>query len=431
MVEQKPSKEMYFFELCFALYATWYFLPIARGFFFGGMWNLLFFGVFIMSIAFALLKNLRFEMKDRTRRAAVPIILYMLVFLVYCYLDISYANDHIRVSFTFWGTFFFFLLSEKYPKSQIRLAKYVMLLYLVTYVTTFFFLATDPSIARLLTDASVELDTRRDVMMKNVGDIYVVQMSVMFIPFIMDVLLFRAKKWYYKFAGILVLVLELYFLISASFTISLIVYIVAIILSIIFLSNNKDSVDIVIKIGLIGLFVLVLVNMDWANIFNNIANSISNETIAQRFKGLEAMFTTGLESSDASSRPLLYKMSFNTFLNHLLGVGPNYSYVPGHQGIGMHSQILDDLARYGLLALGFYCMLFKRYFQLLYSSYKEVGREKVVLPTLLVYILFLIVNIGFRSPYESLIVLFVFPALPYVLSKKENNETESKEETKQ
>ncbi len=418
MIENKTDKHICLFEICFAIYSIWYFLPVARGFFWGGTWNMIFFAFYLMAIGLAFLKSAKFDMKPMTAKTAFPIIAYMLVFLIYYYLDISHARAHIRVSFTFWGTFIFFMLTEKYPESQKRMAKYLIILFVITYATTLFQLVANPSIARTLTDASVEEELRRDEMMKNIGDIYVVQMSVLFIPFLMDLFIFKAKKMFHRILGLGILVLEFYFILSASFTLSLIVYVICIAMSVLLLSGSKSTVSTAMKIVIVGIFVILLMQVNWVNLFTSIANSIGNDYIAERFYGLRDMFITGVGTGDASNRPLLYLMSLETFFKNIYGVGPDYSYIPGSSGIGMHSQIFDDLARYGILALAFYIVFLKNFYKMLCMKFKEIGMERVVLPTILTYILFLCVNIGFRSPYESLVVLFLFPALPLLFSKQ-------------
>ena len=433
-MEINSQKQMRLFEISFAIYTMWYFLPIVRGSLFGGIWNVVFFSCYVVSVGLAFLKNLRIETSKFTKRAVYPIIAYMVLLLFYMFFGETYLAGHIRVSFTFWGTFLFFMMTEKYSESQKRIAKFVLILFLVTYATTFYQLATDPSLARKLTDASVEEDLRRVEMMKNIGDIYVVQMSILFVPFLMDLLIFKAKKTFHKILGLGILVLEFYFILSASFTISLIVYVVSIAMSILLLSGSKSTMNTVMKVAGVGFFALILMQVDWVSLFDSIASSIGNKYIAERFYGLRDMFITGVGTGDASDRPILYLMSLETFYKNIYGVGLDYSYIPGSSGIGMHSQIFDDLARYGVLAVAFYITFFRNFYKMLFLKFKEIEMERAVLPTILTYILFLCVNIGFRSPYESLIMLFVFPALPLLFSKEskaEGKESILKEENAQ
>ena len=87
----------------------------------------------------------------------------------------------------------------------------------------------------------------------------------------------------------------------------------------------------------------------------------------------------------------------------------------GEHGIGFHSEVMDDLARYGIFALGFYLLFFYEYARLLREQWTKVGLACVTFPVCTVYALFLLLNIGFRSADESIFMLFILPALPDIL----------------
>lgn len=422
------DKKIKFFEICFIVYVTWYFLPAARGVFYGGQWNVFFFLPYALSIGHLLMKSFKLDSRSQVFRTFIPVAAYMIVMAVFYYFNYKSARAHIRVSFTFWGTYLFYMLSERYPESQKRIAKYLILLYIVTYATTFFNIMINSSVARMLTDASADKDLSRSTMAKNVGNIYLVQTSVIFIPFIMNMLFFGNKRFMKKLLCVGLLAFELYFLLSASFTLSLLVYVITIAISVLFLSANRNNMSMMFKLIVLVFICIILFSLDWAEIFRKLSDGIENEYIAQRFDGVASLITGGVGAENASSRPELYMMSLQTFFDTIWGVGPNYTYIPGFEGVGQHSQICDDLARYGVFGLMFYFTFFKRFYRMLYDKYKTVGQERVVLPMVLTYMIFLTVNIGFRSQFESIVILFILPTLPDLLSKSGQETMPSEEE---
>ena len=119
MVKHKTNIKLY--EILFCIYCTWFFLPFFQGFLFGGVWNNIFFSFYAMSIVLVGIRNIRKSHSAIETKVIYPIVIYMIVFTIMCMLDIKDANAHIRVSFTYWGTFLFFFCTEKDYESRIRI----------------------------------------------------------------------------------------------------------------------------------------------------------------------------------------------------------------------------------------------------------------------------------------------------------------------
>ena len=110
------------------------------------------------------------------------------------------------------------------------------------------------------------------------------------------------------------------------------------------------------------------------------------------------------------------------------GVGAHYSYVVGSKGLGYHSQILDDLARFGVFALAFYAAFFASYYKHLKEAWTRAGYPRIAIMVVITWILFLFLNIGLRSADESIVMLFLMPAIPLLLGARKS-ESNSKEGT--
>jgi O-antigen ligase len=93
-----------------------------------------------------------------------------------------------------------------------------------------------------------------------------------------------------------------------------------------------------------------------------VARNVKSEVLSIKARAVASLLPGGQRSEEgqfASGRISLYGTSFKTFLEHpILGVGAYYS-VAGvdvglDQGIGGHSDLLDNLARYGLIGAVLY-----------------------------------------------------------------------------
>ena len=241
---------------------------------------------------------------------------------------------------------------------------------------------------------------------KNCGDIYLVQSMVLFVPFLLN----NIKK---KFAPLLnwcVLIFIAVFLMYASFTIALFVYLATVLFSLICMSNT----DRYVKVLLISIVVFgLIINME--AIIEILYGLIDNSYIKERLNTLLSMLNG--EKSD-NGRFDYYKMSYETFVKNPFGVGPFY-FEKG-RGIGNHSQILDDLARYGVFAILFYIAFFVNYYKLLANRWATIGSKSVVVPYMLSMIVFLTLNPGFRGSAESVVTLLIMPGLPCVLSERKH-----------
>jgi hypothetical protein len=155
--------------------------------------------------------------------------------------------------------------------------------------------------------------------------------------------------------------------------------------------------------------------LPWSNIFSFLASVIDNETISVRLNELSLLLKIGEVIGDTAGRVDAYMLSISTILQHPLGIGPYYFSQEAREFIGKHSQILDDLARYGVVAIAFYCVFLKRYYMLLKEKWCKIGMGSVATSITVVYIALLLLNIGFRSAEESVIMLFILPELPEIV----------------
>jgi len=389
------------FELFICVFYTWYFLPICNVLLPNDRYKLIFFCFFAIGfVGLFLLGGIRIN------TVIVAVLSYIVVFTLLFVRGVGDSAAHIRVSFMFWGTALlcFGVLKEE---GRCRIGKYLLLLFLITSVTSAVGVFLDNSAARTIAHVGADDALQNSFKMKNISSIYLFQCLVAFVP----ILVCLPKSRIQRALGFGVIAVILAVLLNASFTISLIIFLVALGVSVM---QSGKSINRVILTGLFGVLAIII----WFNIADILmflSSAISNAKISSKLNELSVILMGGSVSGDVSLRLELYKASFDTFLANPFGTGVYYSYVRFEDGIGYHSQIIDDMARYGIFALVFYVTFFAGYFRYLKNEWKKVDCSRVAGIVTLIYVAFLILNLGFRSSEESVVMLFILPVLPEII----------------
>lgn len=402
------KKKFYIFEIFLMIYYAWFFLPIMRGIFNSTFFNLAFFACFFIGCALIVFEMILSNKKIIFKfNALIPVLCYM-AFMAFCYLaKIGDSYKHIRVSFTFWGSIIVFYLLSNFKNSRVRLGKFLLLIFIITTITSIIGVIIDNSAARNLANAGNDENEDLILKTKNIASIYLFQGLVLFVPIILSFA--EGKKTIPCIVGIFIVLIAL---LSASFSIALIMFFVAILLYCL-LKKGKFLKYLIIFVCVALFFVI-----PWADIFLSLANFVKNDYISTRLKEISSLLSGGGTSGDLALRFECYTYSIQTFLKHPLGIGVHYDYIIGMNGIGYHSQFLDDLARYGVFALIFYIVFIRQYYKLLVSQWIKINKKEVVLPVVIVWFLFIVLNISFRSADESMIALFIIPIIPEIILNK-------------
>ena len=400
---------IHFSEFFLGVYYLWFFLPFMRTTF-TGIYKYLFFGFFLVGLALLVWKNINaYGMTIRINNTIiVPILAYMAFMAFLCLFDIHDALDHIRVSFTFWGTALAYYLMGVIPDGRRRFAQFLLFITVFTIITSTVVIWNDPSASRELTNsATTKEDLARDYYLgrKNVSSIYLFQGIATFSPIFVG-LIKKKHIWF----GLLGLVFSFAILLKASFLIALGVMVLGVMLSLV-QNEKKNPIPYLIA----SVMALIAFILPWSDIFAYLANAINDSYISVRLNELSLLFDVGNVTGDTAGRLDAYTHSISTLLQHPLGVGPYYFSREAREYIGKHSQILDDLARYGIAAFAFYCVFLKRYYALLEEKWRRIGMGGIAGPIIIAYIALLLLNIGFRSAEESAIMLFILPELPEII----------------
>ncbi len=401
------------------VYYAWFYLPYLRATFSTSFFKMLFFGCFVIG-AVLLSWHYLAETGGKIRlqwNILIPIFCYMVVMATMSVLQIGDASNHLNVSFTFWGTAIIYALLEYDPRERKLFILFILALLIINGVTSYMGLLTDERAARALTNASTsaeELERDYTLSRRNISSIYFYQGLIVMVPICISML---KKRRHILIAACSFLFIVL-IVVKASFAISMLMLLIAIGIS--FINTKKLS-----GIFIIILCVILSLILPLNELFVALANIIPNVEIAEKMVEIAQFFADGTMQGDLATRINLYLSSLKTFLSHPFGVGPHYSYVMYENGIGYHSQLLDDLARYGIFAIAFYVTFLFQYYKMLVKKWRKVGAEECVFQMIVIYICFLILNLAFRSAAESVVIFVLLPGLPELLTSKEVSEKET------
>lgn len=391
------------FEFLVGIFYVWYFLPICQALFWNNSVKYICFGCFAVGIIGLLFLN-----GIRLNAIIVAVGGYLLIFSMLYLLNVDDANAHIRISFTFWGTalLYFGILDDG---GRIRIGKVLLFLYAITVITSSIGVIIDDAAARTLAHAAADDTLQTAYKMKNIASIYLFQCLICFVP----ILIFIPKQRKQKMISIILLTAILLVLMNASFTISLIVFVVAVVLSILLKGTGTKRMLITVILGIVAIAFLA----NGSSVLYFLSSVIDNEMISVRLAELAAGFSSGNLAGDAGLRLDLYVSSLTTFFENPFGVGAHYSYHPFENGIGYHSQLLDDMARYGIFALAFYITFIVGYYKHLRRTWHRLNCPQVAAVVTSIYVILLILNLSFRSADESIVMLFIMPVLPQLIEK--------------
>lgn len=403
---KKPGISL-LFEMLICIFYMWYFLPVVNATLSAGFFKYIFFGCYFGGMVGLFLLN-----GFKINKITGAILLYFLMLITLYLLNIGDAHKHIRVSFTFWGTalLYFGVLNDG---SRIRIGKFLFVLYIITCITSAIGVILDNSAARAITGGTDEM-MQTSFRKKNIGSIYIFQSMVFWVPVLVNL----PKTFWAKFLSNILLVTIFFVLSNASFFISIVIFIFALVFSLVI---KQKSIGRMIWVIIISVALIMLYVMGY-DLLTLLSDSVDNHRFAERIFGIRELIYGGQNTGDAGLRLELYLSSMQTFSKNPFGIGPHYSYKGFEDGLSYHSQFLDDLARYGVFAIGFYTFFFLGYFKRLKENYNRIQNGKIATSIVVIYICFLVLNLGFRSAEEGVMTLFIILGFPLIIKNKASQE---------
>lgn len=248
--------------------------------------------------------------------------------------------------------------------------------------------------------------------------------SIMLVTSILFATFFKAEKLWQKFVFIS-------FCVFSIFTITVVLQKatnVVLVLSSMFLlyvfgrTNNRKKT---IAISILAVILLLIIYYSGAlfDALNWLSNNVEGR-MSSRIQSLAILLQTGNSveaGSSVAERSELMWRSWNTFIDHFfLGAGD-------HRGenslIGNHSELIDNLARYGLIGAIILWGLLKNQFLFLKQDVSKYNNRQLFMQILIVYGLYIFRNFygAAFSATISVVMFIFFPiAINYILDNNKN-----------
>lgn len=395
-----------------SVFLLWSSIPFVQSFFGYYVSKIYLFAVsFLLLIGIGVLNlnNKTFFKKSELFFFSIVAIISFLLFYLLGFVD---SLGHMYSSFLFWSMLAVYqsVKDDKRSKKALFIIAIVVLVF--DSLTSYIGLSQDQSLSRLITSSTIEsIDDTMLLYRKNIVGISFFQAVILLVA----PLSFLVKKsnFYGKILTIVSLIFYFVLLLTASYTIPVFVFAFGLILSLSLIESGIKTKLVMFYFVIIALF------LPWSSILSFVSSHITNDYISARLAEMVTLLNKNNPRGDLSLRLDLYKRSFNTFLNHPLGIGPYYKNIilSDTAGIGYHSQFLDDLARYGLFSLLYYSFFFFHYYKLLKNEYGEQNKG-IPMVICIIYFVLLFFNLGFSSIFESVVLFIVLPFFPIVMPTK-------------
>lgn len=135
--------------------------------------------------------------------------------------------------------------------------------------------------------------------------------------------------------------------------------------------------------GILGVFLLIFINIFSSSLIEFIKEVSPNKRLTERFITLIDSNDVEANEKTVSGRTTLYMLSIKTWLanpcNFFFGIGDHrLAHGAASTGIGQHSDLLDSLARYGIIGLIILCVIFKKSFDFILSLFEQRYRPQLI-----------------------------------------------------
>ncbi len=407
--------------LLISIFLLWYLLPAIRFYLNGFIANVIMTVVLITwsIIVIIIIYNQKKVFYHKYLLFVVINIMFYICSLFFS--NTGNISEFIKMGVIYWfPTFvFFFYYSIGEKKAINYLFKLCFFCIIVTIIPTIIELIRDSSSLRWMAYyAGQQLQEQTIKSKYNIGDFSFIYSLIFCIP----ILYYYIKKNKNKKICIFLLILVILTILKASFSIAIILSLISLIMCFknITLEKSKILSMIFLYIIFLGLSLLVL----FPNILVSFAKTINNNFISDRIIEIaNALKNTSELEGDLSSRAELYMMSIKTFKNHpIIGIG-GYYYVE-NVGIGYHSQILDDLARYGIFYFVntlLFIIFYKKFLSEILAI--NVKLKKIINIELIIYLLLLFVNPIYLCSWISMAIFILLPCMIYKERVELNEDT--------
>lgn len=407
--------------IALVVFIAWYILPIAKIYFNGTIFNI------IMSLVLLTFFMTAYMLAPKKfwviGKHTITVIICIVIYIINMFIRKEAGNPiaYAKIGIIFWVPVIMNnLYMHYYSNSKKKALIHIILLYFIlTTIPTMMEVFANPGAIRELSYGGVDTIEDYSKVQRNVGTFSYVYGLAIIIPFLLHILIETKNKKLF----LLLTLVSIITLIKASFTIAIII--TAISMLIYYLTSRKNITHKIMVVAISILIVVISFNF-LPNLLINLSNNIDNKYFKQRIIEIaDFMGGNASGSGDLTSRLELYKKSFDTFLKHpIIGVGGYYYIEFNNPGIGYHSQILDDMARYGIFSLFFVIIFFYYYRKNLLKISTIETNKRIINTTIFGVLLLALINPCFNNEWISIILFILLPTY-CSLEKEELNEKNS------
>ena len=321
------------------------------------------------------------------------IIKILLVFVPIIIIEITYnsmySNDILKnlyrqYLFLFSPILSIQLIIENKLTNIEKISIIIILAYLITAITSYLGLLTDPLAARWLASAADSNDTYyASLNIKNIGGYVTVYSCVLLYPMLIAIFKQTMKK--YKILFIVITIIMGLYIVSSQYATAIVMFLMSIILS---LFPRKLKFKQLIIIGISLIVFLFLIKPLIADIFYLFSYKSTSSIVSIRMQVIGDLLMGINNYSEGNTRIPLMLEDINIFIKY-----PLFGSMLEAKGITSgHSFILNMLAKSGVIGGGCLFIMYRGIFRIFYKPFKNEDFYGYLLYSFLLGILLSIVN---------------------------------------
>jgi hypothetical protein len=417
----KTTAESFFqwlFCLCFCFLIIYICLPFVKASLTGNFAKLLFVSIVVLMLVLGAIISGKWFLSFIRNLLIPSFVLVILISASLLFGRYNAENDFfscLDIAYMFFFIGFGMLLQEI---NNLKINTCILIAFFlcmfITSATTIRALNIDSDYSRLISSSSTSATVSNSVKKMNVGGYDFIYTSVI-LDFFVFKYLFHGKNRLTKLLLFVYAVINLICVIKSNFTMALLFILFEFIAFLVPARYSKKRYLLVLMFYfLLALLLASYFIVPLLRIFDEYYSSIY---MSEKIEGLISFFSGTGSLDEATSRIGLMKVSVGSFLsNPMFGVGIYYH---DFSIVGGHSQVLDDLARYGLI--GFMCIVYPGYCyfkkHILNAGYKS--NYFVIL--LILFIAFSAINISM----VYLLIMTIFTIVPIFIGFYNNGQTKN------
>lgn len=380
----------------------------------------LYIGILLLTTLLLCLKNVISSLENKLEKKDLNIFFIVcswlfIIFIYYLYNSFQTFRGNFYNVFLFYFNFVILIYVKNNFKTSSNYRKlYILLIIVLTNtISNIYLMIKDPVSSKYYTGNVKIFVEKYDY--SNLMDITHVTATVLLVPSLIYLYL-NIKDKSVKLLALTTLLGLVYLVYLSSSFITLLSLIITYVFWTILKSKNLITKYLNLTLLLILILILFFMKNYIMNYLISISLKSSNFFYTQRLNEVYQFMLGNSKDGSLSERMDNIKISLQTFYqNFLTGRGFIYSSNVNETGIGMHSQLIDDLARFGLIGLLFTISIFYIYIKL----FKKSRGHSYINFTVVLFTVLSLINPTISIPVGT-VLFIVNPLIIQLVSENKN-----------